>query len=109
MDRIIGEGEHAAIGVVENDDGCGAEQLLGNDKGTQGIGGTSACVADDVSIAFLQSQDTRRIETCIHASQDGDLARRWQGQIAFLEVGSVLLIGLQELVNNSHGVTPFLK
>src|SRR4029453_14752245 len=48
---VVGEGEHAAVGVVDQDDLAGAEQVLGDGQGGDHVlGDHAAGGADDVGL-----------------------------------------------------------
>ena len=91
----IGEGEHAAVGVMDHDDLARAEQLLGDDQRAERVAGQAAGVADDVGVALLQAERPGRDEPRIHAGDDRDLPRRRQRQVARGEAGGVAGVRVQ--------------
>lgn len=44
---LVLEGQHAAAGVLDEDDFLGAEELLGDDEGAEGVAGVTAGCGDD--------------------------------------------------------------
>ena len=50
QDRVR-EGEHPAVGVVDDHDLGGGQQLLGDAQASDSLGGATACVADNVRVA----------------------------------------------------------
>ncbi len=52
---VVFEGQHAAIGVIDDDEFPGTEQVMGNDQGAEGVfGGDAAGIANDVSGAVCR-------------------------------------------------------
>src|SRR6266513_1041947 len=61
----------SAIGVIDDHDFLGAEQIVRNDQGAQRvISDEAAGVADDVRVSLFQSQGAGR-KTGIHTGEDG--------------------------------------
>src|SRR5699024_8327969 len=101
-----GEGEHAAVGVVDEDDLAGAEEALTDDERADLVlGDHPSGVADDVGIALLQSEQAEGVEPRVHARDDGDATRGRHGQVALGAVGGVGLGVGEELVGDAHGGT----
>src|SRR6266851_5520150 len=58
LERVVGEGEHAAVGVVDQDDLPGAEQSLADGQRPDlVVGDDPACVADDVGLTVAQAEN----------------------------------------------------
>jgi hypothetical protein len=69
---IVGEGDHAAIGVVDDDEFLGAQQVMRNDQGAQRVfGGDAAGVANNVSVASFEAEKLFDAEARVHAGEDG--------------------------------------
>src|SRR5680860_544716 len=69
--HLVGEGLHAAVGVVDHEPLICTEQLVRNDQRADGVvAGASTGVADNVSIPFCEPGELGGIEPRIHASQD---------------------------------------
>src|SRR5579884_3627412 len=103
MQVLILEAEHAAVGVVDDDDLVRAEQLLGDDQRAERAEiGPPAGVADDVRVAIAQPEEVRRVQPGIHAGQDRDLARRRRGQIARVELLGVTGVGFEKRGDFRH-------
>ena len=61
LEAVVGEGEHAAVGVVDEDDLRRAEQPLADgQRADLVLGDHAARVADDVRVALVQAEDRRR-------------------------------------------------
>jgi hypothetical protein len=100
---MIFEGQHAAIGVVDNDEFLGAEQMMGNDERAQSVfAGDATGVADDVGFADFEPEDLLDGEARVHAGQHRELTVGAQGGGAWIEGRSVFLIRAQNFVGNAH-------
>src|SRR2546426_7947856 len=100
---IVAKGEHPAVGVVDQDDLFGAEQSLRDRQRADGVvGGDPARVANDVSIAFFQTENLAHMQAGIHACQDGELLDRRKGQAALVEGAGIGLVVLQEIIRHAH-------
>jgi hypothetical protein len=74
LEVAVGEGEHAAVGVVDQNDLLGAEQSLGDrERANLVVGDDSARVADDMRVALLQAEQAVGVQPRVHAGQHGDL------------------------------------
>ena len=66
--QLVGEEQHAAVGVVNDEELTRAEQLVGDDQGAERvIAGASSSVANDVGISLRQPGVLGRIQTGVHA------------------------------------------
>ena len=71
FEQVIGESQHAAAGVVDQDEFAGVEQVVRNDEAANRIVGHHASgIADDVRIASLQAQQVLDVEPRIHAGHE---------------------------------------
>jgi hypothetical protein len=101
------EGEHAAVGVVDEDDLVRAEQPLGDGDGPDRVvGHHPARVADDVRVALGQAEHAVGVEPGVHAGQHQDVGGGWQRQVALVEGGGVPLGVGYEGVGAAQGSSP---
>jgi hypothetical protein len=101
--------EHAAVGVIDDDDFPGAEQVMGNDQGAESVfGGDTTGVAYDVGIADSQAEDVCHGEAGVHAGEDGELFGGSDGEIGAIEAGGVFLVSLQGVIDGAHGLPRLL-
>src|SRR5215210_7253849 len=106
---VVLEGEHAAVGVVDEDDLLGAEQpLRDRQRADLVVGDDPAGVADHVRVALAEPQQPVWVQSRVHARDDGDLPRRRQRQIALVEALGVRLGVAQQLIGDAHGASPRL-
>jgi hypothetical protein len=106
---LVGEGDHAAIGVIDDDEFLRAQQVMGNDQRAQGVfGGDAPGIANDVRVAGLEAEKLLNGEAGVHAGEDGEFFGGGHGEAALVEFGGVLLIGCQNLVGDAHVADPLL-
>jgi len=55
-----------------------------------------------VGIAFLEPEELRRVQTGVHARQDGDMAPRGHWEFPFRELLGVALVGGEQFRHNGH-------
>ena len=67
--RGLGE---PAIGMMDDHDLFGGEDVLGSDERAEGVGRSPASDADDVRFAELEVEHLEEVETGVHACDDGD-------------------------------------
>ena len=104
LERVVGEREHAAVGVVDEDDLLGPEQALGDrQRADLVVGHDAAGVADDVGVALLQAERAVRVQARVHARDHGDLLGGRQRQLALVEARDVRLVVLEQLIRDRHG------
>jgi len=98
--HLIGEGLHAAIGVMDHEPFVRPEQLVRDDQRADGVVAcASAGVADDMRVPFPQAGVFGGIEPRIHAGEDGEAARRGHRQAGLVaEVFRVGLVRREHLV-----------
>ena len=107
--HVIGEEFHAAVGVMNHEEFAGAEKLVADDQGTDGIvTGAAAGIADHVGVAFGEAGEFRGIEARVHAGQDGEAARRWESQLALLaKLIGIFAVGFEDFRKNlTHDFSP---
>ncbi len=105
LEVVVGEGQHAAVGVMDQHDLGGAEQSLADGQRADLVGGDHAAgVADDVGLAFLDAENAVDVQACIHAGDDGYVLARRQRQGTGEGLGVFGVVG-QVLVGDSHAPT----
>src|SRR5216684_6535454 len=84
----VGEEQHAAVGVVNDEKLIRAEQLVGDDQGAERvIAGAPSGIANYVGIALRESGVLGRIQTGVHARENRKVTRRWYCQLALRAKG----------------------
>lgn len=79
LEVVVGECQHAAIGVVDEDDLLGAEQALADRQGPDlVIGDHPAGIADDVRLAVPEPQDAVDVQAGVHTREHRDMLARRQ-------------------------------
>jgi hypothetical protein len=94
LEGVVGEGHHAAVGVVDEDDLLSTEQALADRERADLVFGYDASgVADDVRLPVAETEDRVDIQACIHTRDDGDLLRwrQWERPGELRRVGFVVL------------------
>ena len=100
---LFGRVHQAAIGVVDDHDFLGAQQVMRDHQGAQGIVGDDAAgIADDVRITRFQAEGANR-KPRVHACQDGELALWPRGEFAQLVRARVDFVGGEDFINDAHG------
>ena len=88
--------QQAAIGVIDDDEFLGVEQVMRNDERAQCVlGGNPAGIADHVRVPGMQTQAALKQNSGIHAGQHGYLPLRLHGQISEIKVSDKFLVGFQ--------------
>ena len=102
---LVGEGEHAAAGVVDEDDLLGAQQVLADRQGADRVlGDQSAGVADDVRLTRGEPQGREDVHARVHAGHDGDLLLPLGRQAAPGEnLGAVGGVAGDKSLGDGHG------
>jgi hypothetical protein len=103
---VVGEEEHAAVGVVDDEEFFCAEELVADDERTDGVvAGAAAGVADDVGVAFGKTGVFGGVETGVHAGEDGEASGRREGEFGFFAEGAgVGLVGGEDFGEDlAHG------
>ena len=104
--QIMFAGVHqSAIGVIDDHNFLGAEQIVRYEEGAQRVVRNDAAgIADDVRVSRFQTESTNR-KARIHASQDGKLAVGTRGQFAQFMRARVNFICDEDFVDDAHGGT----
>ena len=102
--QILFVGVHqAAIGVIDDHDFLGAQQVVGDDQGAQRVLGNDASgVANDVGVSGFQAQGADR-EPGVHAGKYGQLALRAWGESAQFVGARINFVCSENLVDDAHG------
>ena len=83
---IVLEGQHTAVGVMNENDFPGAKQALRNDEGAQYvIGDHAAGVANHVGVALFEAKHAARFQPRVHAGDDGSLLAGRRRGLPFLK------------------------
>src|SRR5258708_2645296 len=108
--QVLLGGEHqSAIGVIDDHDFLGAQEVVRYDQGAQGVFRHDAAgIADDVRISRFQAQGANG-KPGIHTGQDGELALGARGQFAQFMGARVNFVGSEDLVNDAHGQNSLAK
>src|SRR5208283_1554716 len=104
--NLVGKIQHAALGVMNDEELPRAEQFVADDEGSNGVvAGAPAGIADDVGIAFSQTGELRGIKARVHTSEDGKAPAGRHREFALLaETGGIVGIGFQNFRKNlAHG------
>ena len=84
----------AAIGVVDDDEFLGVEQVVGDDQGADRVlGGDASGVADHVGVAGLQAEAAFEEDAGVHASEDSHVAAGANGEISQIEASYKFFVG----------------
>src|SRR4051794_10771778 len=103
-EAVVGEREHAAVGVVDQHDLRRPQQALGDgQRADLVVGHHAAGVADDVRVAHAEPKDGVDVEARVHAGHHGEALGRGQRQVALVEALGVRLVVAQQLVGHAHG------
>jgi hypothetical protein len=104
--KILLVGVHqAAIGVVDDHEFFGTEQVVRDDERSDRVFCDDAAgVADDVRISGFQAKRADG-KTRIHAREDGQFARGTRRECAEFVRARVDFVGLQHFVDYGHGRT----
>src|SRR6266446_4299864 len=81
--NLVREEQHAAVGVVNDEELIRAKQLVGDDQGAERVVARAPSgIANDVSISLRESGVLGRIQTGVHARENRKVPRRWYRQLA---------------------------
>ncbi len=99
--EVLGQVQQTAAGVVDEDDGTGAQRPLADGQGADDVVGDHAAgVADRVAVAEVESEGGVQVETGVHAGDHGDLQHRPGVHPRVDELGGVALVGIDETVDD---------
>ena len=106
--QILLGGEHqSTIGVIDDHDLLGAQQIMRYHEGAEGIiRNDTASIADDVRIAGFQTQGANR-KPGVHTGQDRELALRTRGEFAKFMGARVDFVCCENFVDDTHGGAQF--
>ena len=77
LEVVVGEGQHPAVGVVDQDDLLGPQQPLADRQRADGVVGDHATrVADDVGLPLVEAQDAVDVKPGVHARDHRDVFAR---------------------------------
>jgi hypothetical protein len=100
---VVGEGEHAAVAMVDQDDFLSPQETLRDNEGADRIlCHDPACVADDVGIAVLEAENLVNVKAGVHTGQDGKLLTRQHRKIALGKGTCVSIIVVEQRVGYAH-------
>jgi hypothetical protein len=100
---LLGGVHQSTISVIDDHEFLGAQQIVRDDQGAQGIVGDDAAgVADDVGVSGLQAQSADG-KAGIHTGQHGELALGARGQPAQLVRAGVDFVCGEDFVDDAHG------
>src|SRR5882762_25197 len=106
---LFGGVHQSAIGVIDDHDFLGAQEIVRYDQGAQGVFRDDAArVADDVRVSRFQAQGANG-KPGIHTGQDGELALRARGQFAQFMGARVNFVGGENFVDDAHGQNSLAK
>src|SRR5262245_47122624 len=101
---VIGEREHAAVGVVHHGELVRAEQLGGDDEGTDGVVRCAAAgVADHVRVADVEAERLLGVDARIHARQHREVLGRGHRLVPVAKLAHELLVPIDEPLEHTHG------
>lgn len=86
--------QQAAVGVVDDDEFLGVEQMMGDDERANGVpGGDATGVADHVRVARAESEAMLEENSGVHAGEHRHVAFGADGEIAQGEIGGEGFVG----------------
>ncbi len=103
LELVVGEGQHPAVGVVDEDDLLGAQQpLRDGQRADLVVGDHPTGVADHVRLALVQAEQAVDVQPGVHAGDDGDVLGRRQRERAGEGLGVAGVVG-EQFVRDGHG------
>src|SRR5215210_1707913 len=99
--RIV-EGEHAAVGMMDDGNLIGAEQALRDDERAEGVPGSTSRVPNHMRISLLNSESMRRDDASVHASQDCQLPARRHRQVTPVKCPDIFCVRFEQLIAGRH-------
>ena len=100
--HLVGEQLHSAVRVMDHEPLAGAEQLVRDDEGPDGVvGGATAGIADDMRVTLGEPGVFGGIQPRVHAGENRKLPSRWQREFALRsELSRIFLIGPDDLIDD---------
>ncbi len=91
--------QQAAVGVIDDDELLGVEQVMGNDQRAQRIVGCdSAGIADHVSVTGVQSEAALEEDSGVHAGEHCHSTAWFDRQISKIEILNKFRVGFEQFV-----------
>jgi len=102
--EVLLAGVHeAAVGVVDDHELLGAEEVMRDQEGAEGIiGDDAAGVADDVGVTGFEAQGEDG-KARVHASENGEFALGARGEAAEFMGARIEFVGNEDFVDDRHG------
>ena len=102
--EVLFAGLHeAAVGVVDDHEFFGAEQVVRDEQGAEGVvRDDTAGIADDVGVAGFEAEREDG-QARVHAGEDGELALGTRGEAAEFVGLRVDFVGGEDFVDDGHG------
>jgi len=95
--------QQAAVGVVDDDELLGVEQVMRDDQRAQSVVGSDAAgVANHVRVAGMQAQAMLEQDARVHAGQHGDMPPGADREISQREITREIFVGLQQLIGDGQ-------
>jgi hypothetical protein len=106
LEAVVAEGQHPAVGVMDDQHLARAQQpLRDQQRADHVLGHDAARVADDVRLALLQAEQAVHVQARVHAGDDGDGPGRAVGQVTLGEPGRVGAVPLEQLVGVAQPIS----
>ena len=107
LELVFGEGRHAALGVLHDDDLAGVQFALADGERADGVvGHDTAGIAQDVRFAVLQAEDVEHFDAGVHAGDDRQVQARHWGVDGRRTPQRRVGVSLQQFVDGGHGPLP---
>jgi len=105
ISQVLFGGMHqTAIGVIDDHEFLGVQQIVRDDQGAQAVfGDDPAGISNDVGIAIIQAESESR-EPRIHASQHGEVTFGARSEPAQFVRAGIEFVGLEDFVDYAHGL-----
>jgi len=104
LELVVGERQHPAVGVVDQDDLGGAQQpLTDRQRADLVVCDDAARVADHVRLALLQAEDAVDVQPGVHAGHDSDVLAGRHGQRTGEGLRVLGVVG-EQVVSDRHVV-----
>ncbi len=101
LEFVLAHFEQAAIGVIDDDELLGIEEVMGNYQRAQRVfGGDTAGIADHVRVSGTQTKTALEENSGVHTGQHGDAAARLNREVSEVEVFNKFLVGFEQFVGD---------